>query len=76
MKAKVNVKSNFSKSIVERVFDESEFMLRNNTTLKTTALKFKVSITTVWIDMRERLYFINWEQYKKVNLLINSHKGR
>jgi len=29
MKAKVNIKSNFSKTIVERVFDESEYMLRN-----------------------------------------------
>ncbi|GAH65455.1 unnamed protein product [marine sediment metagenome] len=74
MKPKVNIKSNFSKSIVERVFDESEFMLRNNATLKITALKFKVSITTVWWDMRKRLPSINWEQYKKINSLFNSHK--
>ncbi len=53
MKPKVNIKSNFSKTIIERVFDESEFMLRNNEILKTTALKFKVSITTVWADMRK-----------------------
>jgi len=74
MKPKVNIESNFSKSIVERVFDESEFMLRNNVTLKITALKFKVSITTVWVDMRKKLPLINLEQYKEIDDLINSHK--
>ena len=74
MKAKVNFKYNFSKSIVERVFDESEFMLRNNVILKVTALKFGVSITTVWRDMRKRLPLINPEQYKKISGLIYSHK--
>jgi len=74
MRSKVNIDSNFSKSIVERVFDESEFMLRNNATLKITALKFKVSVTTVWVDMRKRLPLINPEQYKEIDDLINSHK--
>ena len=74
MRSKVNIDSNFSKSIVERVFDESEFMLRNNATLKVTALKFKVSVTTVWIDMRKRLPLINPEQYKEIDDLLNSHK--
>ncbi len=76
MKPKVNIESNFSKSIVERVFDESEFMLRNNEILKTTALKFKVSITTVWVDMRKRLLLINRKQYQKISGLIYSHKKR
>ena len=75
MRSKVNIDSNFSKSIVERVFDESEFMLRNNEILKVTALKFKVSVTTVWVDMRKRLPLINPEQYKKINELIYSHRG-
>ena len=75
MRPKVNIKSNFSKTIVERVFDESEFMLRNKVTLKTTALKFKVSLTTVWLDMRKRLPLINPDQYKKINELIYSHRG-
>jgi len=74
MRSKVNIESNFSKSIVERVFDESEFMLRNNATLKITALKFKVSVTTVWLDMRKRLPLINPEQYKEIDDLLNSHK--
>ena len=34
MRSKVNIESNFSKTIVERVFDESEFMLRNNEILR------------------------------------------
>jgi len=76
MRSKVNIDSNFSKSIVERVFDESEFMLRNNEILKVTALKFNVSITTVWLDMRKRLPLINPEQYKKISGLIYSHKKR
>ena len=76
MEPKVNIKSNFSRTIVERVFDESEFMLWSNATLKTTALKFKVSITTVWGDMRERLQRINPNQYKKISGLIYSHKKR
>ena len=74
MEPKVNIKSNFSRTIVERVFDESEFMLRNNEILKTTALKFKVSITTVWRDMREKLQRINPNQYRKISDLIYSHK--
>ncbi|MCK4339956.1 MAG: sporulation transcriptional regulator SpoIIID, partial [Candidatus Cloacimonetes bacterium] len=67
-------KSNFSKSIVERVFDESEFMLRNNVILKVTALKFGVSITTVWRDMRKRLPLINPDKYKGIDRIINYHK--
>ena len=74
MKAKVNIKSNFSKSIAKRVFDESVFMLRNNAILKTTALKFKVSITTVWVYMRKRLPLITPARYEDVNYFINSHK--
>jgi len=74
MRSKVNIESNFSKTIVERVFDESEFMLRNNEILRTTALKFNVSVTTVWKDMRKRLPLINPEQYKKISGLIYSHK--
>jgi len=74
MKPKVNIKSNFSKSIVERVFDESVFMLQTKETLKVTARRFGVSITTVWRDMRERLSLINPEYYKKMDVLINSHK--
>ena len=74
MKAKVNIKSNFSKTIVERVFDEATFILKNNATLKTTALKFKVSITTVWRDMRKRLPLINPARYEDVDYFIDSHK--
>lgn len=76
MRPKVDIESNFSKTIIERVFDESEFMLRNNEILKTTALKFKVSITTVWRDMRKRLPLINPEQYRKISGLIYSHTKR
>lgn len=60
---------------MERVFDESLFMMENDATLKTTSLKFKVSITTVWVDMRKRLPLINSEQYKEIDHLINIHKG-
>lgn len=76
MRAKVNIKSNFSKTIVERVFDESLFMLQTNETLRVTALRFSVSITTVWRDMRKRLPFINPDHYEKMNDLLNSHKGK
>jgi len=75
MKPKVNIKSNFSKSIVERVFDESEFMLRNKrATLEAVSVIFNVSTTTVWRDMRKRLPLINPEQYKKIDYLINARK--
>lgn len=74
MKPKVNIESNFSKSIVERVFDESEFMLRNNATLKATAIKFKVSTTTTWRDMRKRLPLINPARYEDIDYFIDSHK--
>ena len=76
MKPKVNIKSNFSKTIVERVFDESIFMLKNKATLKFTARRFEVSITTVWRDMRKRLPYLNIGKYTQVSELINSHKRR
>jgi len=75
MRAKVNIKSNFSKTIVERVFDESTFMIQTNETLRVTASKFNVSISTVWRDMRKRLPLINLEQYKEIDHIINLHKG-
>ena len=74
MRPKVNIKSNFSKTILERVFDESIFMLQTNETLRVTASRFSVSISTVWVDMRKRLPLINPGYYKKMNELINSHK--
>ena len=75
MKPKVNIKSNFSKSIIERVFDETVFMLRNErATLKDVSLAFGVSTTTVWRDMRKRLPLINPDRYKEIDRLINYHK--
>ena len=75
MKPKVNIKSNFSKSIVERVFDEAIFMLRNKReTLKAVSIIFNVSTTTVWRDMRKKLPLINPDKYKEIDRLINYHK--
>ena len=75
MRPKVNIKSNFSKTIVERVFNESEYMLRNKkATLKAVSVIFNVSTTTIWRDMRKRLPLINPEQYKKIDHLINTRK--
>lgn len=75
MKPRVNIKSNFSKTIVERVFDEAIFMLRNErATLKAVSVVFNVSTTTVWRDMRKRLPLINPDKYKEIDRLINYHK--
>jgi len=76
MKPKVNIKSNFSKSIVERVFDEAIFMLQTKETLRVTALRFNVSISTVWRDMRKRLPYLNIGKYTQIDDLINSHKRK
>ena len=75
MKSKVNIKSNFSKTIVERVFDEAVFMSRNErATLKDVSVVFNVSTTTVWRDMRKRLPLINPDKYKGIDRIINYHK--
>jgi hypothetical protein len=75
MKPKVSVKSNFSKTIIERVFDETVFMLRNErATLKKVSVVFDVSTTTVWRDMRKRLPLINPDKYKEIDRVINYHK--
>jgi len=71
---KVNIESNFSKSITERVFDESVFMLKTDSKLKIVAREFNVSTTTAWRDMRKRLPLINPEQYIEIAKLIESHK--
>jgi len=76
MKSKVNIKSNYSKTIVERVFDEAEFMLKNKATLKFTSRNFMVSATTVWRDMRKRLPYLNIGKYTQISELIDSHKRK
>ncbi|GAG06409.1 unnamed protein product, partial [marine sediment metagenome] len=70
----VNIKSNFSKTITERVFDESIYMIGGRWTLKVVAKRFGVSITTVWRDMREKLARVNATNYRLVGGIINSHK--
>ena len=75
MRPKVNIKSNFSKTIVERVFDEAVCMSRNErATLKDISFAFGVSTTTVWRDMRKRLPLINPDKYKEIDRIINYHK--
>lgn len=64
--------------LVERVKMEAEYIIKNNTTIRLTARRFKVSKTTVHKDVTERLFYIDRVMYKKVRKILDyntSQKG-
>ena len=61
------------KEIVERVYKESEYILKTEQTIRETAKNFKVSKSTVHKDIHERLRDIDIKTYNKLQLIMKKH---
>ena len=62
-----------NKKIMERVINESKYIINNKKHVRDTAKIFNVSKSTVHKDMQERLKDINSEDYNKVINVFNEH---
>lgn len=62
-----------NKKIIERVLNETEYILKNKKTVRQTAKEFNVSKSTVHKDMKDRLKELDNNLYIKVNNLFKYH---
>lgn len=62
------------KKIVNRIIEESNYIINNKETVRETAKVFNVSKSTVHKDMHDRLNEIDKVLYKKVKDIFNYHK--
>ena len=56
-----------------RVLEETEYILKNDKTVREVATEFNVSKSTVHKDLQERLKNINSDLYAKVQNLMKKH---
>ncbi len=62
-----------NKKIINRVIDETEYILKTNNTIREIAKVFDVSKSTVHKDLHERLKDINYANYLKVDKILKYH---
>ena len=62
-----------NKKIIDRVLNESEYIINNKKTVRETAKVFGVSKSTVHKDMQEKLKEIDINLYKKVEYIFKKH---
>ena len=62
-----------NKRIVNRVLNESDYIIKNQKTVREVAIVFNVSKSTVHKDMQERLKDIDYSLYKKVDKIFKYH---
>ena len=55
----------------ERILEEAEYIIINNSTIRLTARRFKLSKSTVHEDLTKRLYKIDRTLYNKVRKVLN-----
>ena len=60
-------------SIVRRVIEESNHILKTNDTVRDMAKIFNVSKSTIHKDLHERLALIDMEKFKRVNEILKYH---
>lgn len=63
-----------NKRIVNRVLNESDYIIKNQKTVREVAIVFNVSKSTVHKDMQERLKQINKEKYIEIEKIFSYHK--
>ena len=61
------------KKIINRVIDESKYIIKNKKTVRETAKEFNISKSTVHKDMYERLKDINIDLYNQVSEIFKYH---
>lgn len=62
-----------NRNIINRVLKESDYIVKNKSTVRQTAKVFNVSKSTVHKDMQDRLKIINKNKYKDVIDIFNYH---
>lgn len=62
-----------NKAIEERIYAESEYILRTKSTVREVAKVFKVSKSTVHKDLQDRLKDIDEKLHDKINKLFKEH---
>ncbi len=67
------MKTNKQRSIVNRTLKEAKYIIRTGATIRETAEKMKVSKSTVYKDVTERLWGIDEELAIKVRKILNWH---
>lgn len=58
-------------SIEERILQEAEYLVENNSTVRKTAEKFGVSKSTVHKDVSYKLYYLDERLYVKVKKILS-----
>lgn len=61
-------------TIFNRIILESEYMINSQKTIREIAKKFNVSKSTVHKDLHERLKYIDYEKFKKIDNILKYHK--
>ena len=59
--------------IYKRIKEESDYILKENLTVREIAKKMNVSKSTVHKDLHERLYDIDNNLFNKVNKILQKH---
>ena len=62
-----------NKSIIKRVKEETNYIIKTNSTVREIAKVFKVSKSTVHKDRHERLLDIDYKDYLKVEKILQYH---
>ena len=62
-----------NKSIIKRVNNIADYIIKTNDTIRKTAIVFHVSKSTVHKDIGERLLLINKKKYKLIKKIMNEH---
>ena len=62
-----------NKKIIDRVLNESEYIINNKKTVRETAKEFNISKSTVHKDMQERLKEIDINIFKQVEEIFKYH---
>lgn len=61
------------KEIIDRVLEESAFIIKTNKTIRDLSKEFKVSKSTVHKDLHERLFELDKCLFKKVDKIMQEH---
>ena len=62
-----------NKNIINRVIEESNYIVSTGNTVREMAKIFGISKSTIHKDLRERLLEIDHEMYKKVSDILEYH---
>ena len=62
-----------NKSIIKRVKEETNYIIKTNSTVREIAKVFKDSKSTVHKDLHERLLDIDYKDYLKVEKILQYH---